>query len=67
MRLIGEWRKLHIEEHNNLYSTPNIVWVIELRRMKWARHIMHMGKRRCIYRVLVGKPEGKERTWETQA
>jgi len=28
---------------------------------------MHMGKRKCIYRVLVGKPEGKERTWETQA
>jgi len=53
-----EWRKLHNEELNDLYSSPNIVWVIKL-RMRWARHIACMGERRGVYRVLVGKPEGK--------
>jgi hypothetical protein len=55
----GEWGKLHNEELNDLYSPPSIVWVIKLRRMRWAGHVAHVGKRRGMYRILVGKPEGK--------
>ena len=54
-----EWRKLHNEELNDLYSPLNIVWVIKSIRMRWAAHVAHMEERRGIYRVLVGKPEGK--------
>jgi hypothetical protein len=50
----GEWRKLHKEELSDLYSSPNIVWVIKSRRMKWAGHVAFMGERRGVYRVLVG-------------
>ena len=55
----GEWRRLHKEELNDLYSSPNIVWVIKSRRMRWAGHVAHMGEERGVYRVLVGKPEGR--------
>jgi hypothetical protein len=55
----GECRKLHNEELNDLYSSPNIVRVIKWRRMRWAGYITRMGERRDVYRVLVGKPEGK--------
>jgi hypothetical protein len=55
----GEWRKLHNEELNDLYSLPNIVRVVKLRRMKWAGHVARMGENRGVHRVLVGKPEGK--------
>jgi len=55
----GEWRKLHNEELSDLYSLPNIVWVVKSRRMRWAGHVAHMGQGRGVYRVLVGKPEGK--------
>jgi len=58
-KVTGEWRKLHNEECNDLYSSPNIVRVTKLRRMKWAGHVACMGKRRGIYRVLVGRPEGR--------
>ena len=51
----GEWRKLHNEELNDLYSSPNMVWVIKSRRMRWAGHVVRMGDRRGVYRVLVGK------------
>ena len=54
-----EWRKLHNEELNYLYSSPSIVWVIKSRRMSWVGHIPRMGEQRGMYRVLVGKPEGK--------
>jgi hypothetical protein len=54
-----KWRKLHNEELNELYSSPNIVWVIKSRRIRWAGHVGCMGERKGIYRVLVGKPEGK--------
>jgi hypothetical protein len=54
----GEWRKLHNEELNDLYSLPNIIWVINSRRMRWVQHLASMGERRGAYRVLVGKPEG---------
>jgi len=55
----GEWRKLHNEELNDLYSSPNMVWVIKSRRMRWAGHVVRMGDRRGVYRVLVGKLERK--------
>ena len=55
----GEWRGLHIEELNDMYTSPNIVRVIKLRRMRWAGHVARMGEEREAYRVLVGKPEGK--------
>ena len=57
----GEWRKLHNEELNDLYSSPSIVRRIKSRRMRWEGHVVRMGERRRIYRVLVGKPEGKGR------
>ena len=66
----GEWRKLHNEELSDLYSLPNIVRVVKSRRMRWARHVARMGEGGGVYRVLVGKPEGKRpmgrprRKWE---
>ena len=57
--LIGKWRKLHNEELNDLYSSPNTIWVIKPRIMRWAGHVARMGERRGVYKVLVGKPEGK--------
>jgi hypothetical protein len=65
-----KWRKLHNEELNDLYSSPNIVRVIKSRRMRWEGHVARMVEIRVIYRVLMGKHEGKrtlERTrrrWE---
>ena len=53
----GEWRRLHNEELNDLYSSPNIVRVIKSRRIRWVRHVARMGEERGVYRVLVGKPE----------
>jgi hypothetical protein len=41
----GEWRKLHNEELNDLYSLPNIVRAVKSRRMRWAGHVSHMGRR----------------------
>ena len=55
----GEWRRLHNEELNVLYSSPNIVRVIKWRRMRWAGHVARRGEERGMCRVLVGKPEGK--------
>jgi hypothetical protein len=55
----GEWRRLHNEEPNDLYCSPNIVRVIKSRRMRWSGHVAHMGEERGAYRFLVGKPEGK--------
>jgi len=54
----GEWR-WHNEELNDLYCSPNIVWVIKSRRMRWAGHVARMGEESGVYRVLVGKPEGR--------
>jgi hypothetical protein len=54
-----EWRKLHNEELNDLYCSPNVVCVIKLRRMGWAKHVAHIWERRGAYRVLVGEPEGR--------
>ena len=56
----GEWRKLHNEELRDLYSLPNIVQVVKKsRRMRWAGHVARMGEGRGVFRVLVGKPDGK--------
>jgi hypothetical protein len=54
----GEWRKLHNEELNDLYCSPNIVRVFKSRRMRWAGNVARMREKRGVYRVLVGKPEG---------
>jgi hypothetical protein len=55
----GEWRKLHNEKLNDLYSLPNIVRVVKSRRMRWAGQVARMGEARGGYRMLGGKPEGK--------
>jgi len=66
----GEWRKLHNEELSDLYSLPNIVRVVKLRRMRWAGYVARMGEGRGVNRGLVWKPEGKRplgrprRRWE---
>jgi hypothetical protein len=51
------WRKLHNEELQNLYSSPNIIRKIKSRRMRWARHVARMGEKRNAFRILVEKPE----------
>jgi hypothetical protein len=63
--ITGEWRKLHNEELNDLYCSPNIIRVIKSRRMRWAGHVARMWKRIGVYRVLVSKT-GKYTTWKTQ-
>ena len=66
----GEWRKLHNEELNDLYCSPNIVRVIKLGRIRWAGHVAGIGESRGVYSALVGKHEGKrplgrpKRRWE---
>jgi hypothetical protein len=70
-----EWRKLHNEELHNLYSSPDIIRQVKSsqvksRRMRWAGYVARMGEERKMYKVLVGKPEGKRplgrprRRWE---
>jgi len=54
-----EWRKLQNDGLNDLYSSPNIFQVIKLRRIRWAGHVAHMGEKRGVYWVSVGKTEGK--------
>jgi hypothetical protein len=66
----GKWRKLHNEELHNLYSSPDIIRQVKSKRMRWAGHVARMGEERKVYKVLVGKPEGKRplerqrRRWE---
>jgi hypothetical protein len=68
--VIGQWRKLHNEELNKLYSLPNVVRVVKSRRMRWAGHVTRLVEERGVHRVLVGKSEGKRplgrprRRWE---
>ena len=57
--MTAEWRNLHNEELNDLYSLPNIVRVVKSRRMRWTGHVARMREVRGVHRVLVGKPEGK--------
>jgi hypothetical protein len=58
-KVTGDWRKLHNKELNDLYFSTNIVWVIKLRKLRWAWHVVHMGERKGIYRVFIEKPNGK--------
>jgi hypothetical protein len=66
----GALRKFHNDDLHNLYSSPNFVRVIKSRRLRWAGHVPHMGEGTGVYRVLVGRPEGKRplgrprRGWE---
>jgi hypothetical protein len=66
----GEWRRLHNEELNDLYSSPNIIRVITSRIMRWAGHVARMGAKRGAYRILVRRAEGRpplgrpRRRWE---
>jgi hypothetical protein len=55
----GSCRKLHNDELHSLYSSPNFVKVIKSRRMRWAGRVARMGEGRGVYRVLIGRPEGK--------
>jgi hypothetical protein len=55
----GGWRKLHNEELHTLYSSPSISRIIKSRWMRWVGHVARMGEKRNVYRLLVGKPEGK--------
>jgi hypothetical protein len=66
----GSWRKLHNDELHGLYPSPNIVRAIKSRKMRWVEHVARMKEGRGVYRVLVGRPEGKRplgrsrRRWE---
>jgi hypothetical protein len=57
--VMGGWRKLHNEELHDLYSSPSIIRIIKSRRMRLAGHVARMGEKKNVYRLLVGKPEGK--------
>jgi hypothetical protein len=59
----GSWRKLHNDELQSLYPSPNIVRAIKSRRMRWTGHVTRMGEGRGVYRVLVGRTESKNH-WE---
>jgi hypothetical protein len=69
-KVTEEWRKLHNGELHNLYLSPDTVRQIKLRRMRWAGHVARMGEGRNVYRVLMGKSEGRRplarprRRWE---
>jgi hypothetical protein len=53
------WRKLHNEELHDIYCSPSIIRIIKSSRMRWAGHVARMGEKKNVYRLLVGKPEGK--------
>jgi hypothetical protein len=55
----GDWRKLHIEELHDLYSSPSIIRIMKSRRMRWTGHVARTREKRNVYRLLVGNPEGK--------
>jgi hypothetical protein len=63
--MTGGWRKLHKEEFHNLYSSPSVIRMIKSKRMRVAGHVARMGETRNAYRILVGKPKGKNH-WEDQ-
>jgi hypothetical protein len=56
----GGWRKLHNEELHNLYSSIGIIRMVKSRRIRWAGHVARIGKKRNVYRILVGKPEQRD-------
>ena len=58
-----EWRRIYNKELHDLYSSPDIIRVNKLRRIRWEGQIARMGDRTGKYRVLVGRPEGKKILW----
>jgi hypothetical protein len=62
----GEWRKLHNEELHDLYSSPSIIRIMKVRRIRWTGHVARMGEKRNTYRLLVGKVREKEPTRKTK-
>jgi hypothetical protein len=59
----GSWRRLHNDEFHSLYSPPNIVTVIKLRRMRWVGHVARMGEGKDVYKILIGRSEVRDH-WE---
>jgi hypothetical protein len=57
--MMGGWRKLHNEELHDLCSSPSVIRIIKLRRMRWAGHVARMGDKRTVCKLLEGKPEGR--------
>jgi hypothetical protein len=55
----GSWIKVHNNELHSLHSSPDIIRLIKSRRMRWTGHVVRMGEGRGVYRVLVGRPEGR--------
>jgi hypothetical protein len=62
VEVTGEWRKMNNEEVRDLYSSPNIIRMINSRRMRWAWHVTRVGEKGYACRLLVGKPEGRPRS-----
>jgi hypothetical protein len=68
--VVGGWRRLHNEEQHNLCASPNIIKAVKSRRMRWVKHVTHIGEIRNAYKILVRKHEGKRPlrrpscTWE---
>jgi hypothetical protein len=68
--VMGEWRQLHSEELHSLYSSPDTISQVKSRQMRWTGHVARMGEERKVFKVLVGKPEGRtqlgrpRRMWE---
>jgi len=63
----GNWRKLHNEELNDLYCSPNIVRVIKSRKIRWAGYVARMDEKKRRIQGFGGEPREKETTWETQS
>jgi hypothetical protein len=55
----GKWSRHHIDELHSLYRSPNIVWVIKSRRLRWAGYIARMKEGRSASKILTGTPAGK--------
>jgi hypothetical protein len=55
----GGWRKLHNEELHNLCSSPSIIRMIKSRRMRYEGYVARMGEKGYVYKILLGKPEGR--------
>jgi len=53
------WRRMHNEELQNLHSSPNIIWVIKSRGLRWAGHVACVGEMKNVYKISVGKPKRK--------
>jgi hypothetical protein len=61
----GDWRRLRNEELHDQCSSPNIIWAIKSRRVRWTEHVACREDRRDAYRILVGRPDGKDHLEDT--